>query len=290
MFKRVAAGISIALLTLVGSAMLLCSWSATGWKILAVPTASMHPAIPQNSLVLTHKVASSSLKVGDVITYVNPLDGRQTISHRIIKKYVIAGKVPAFVTEGDANKVADVPITEGSVVGKVVWHVPHIGSWLLWAKKPIALLPLIYLPALLLMAEEVKRLSDYYKQAVPYRLYRIAEPKSMPLKSRLAVVAGGVIVLVSALLWQPALALLRSNPVALANNQLSIAAGSSGGGSGSCEVINNTNVTVTNSSSQTASSGTATTKNTTNGGSATSGNVSNNTSSTTNISISNNGC
>lgn len=167
--QRINISISIAMLIACAAAWLFFGWSGSGWKALAIPTGSMRPNIPPGSLVLVHRVPVSSLKVGDVITHIDAVNPKITISHRIIKAYKIDGKVPAFVTKGDANKVADTPIVGGEVVGKVVWHVPYLGWALLDAKKPIVILPIVYLATLLIMAEEVMRLRDYYRFVIPYR-------------------------------------------------------------------------------------------------------------------------
>lgn len=290
MLKRAFIGLSIALLVVISSAMLLCNWSATGLKTLVVPTTSMVPAIPKNSLVLVKSVPATSLKVGDVITYINPLHRQQTISHRIIKTYTLSGRVPAFVTKGDANKVPDVPVTSGSVVGKVVLHVPYAGAWLIGSKTWLGIALLVYLPATILLYGEIKRLTDYLRLSMPrsYQLYglRPLPPKSRHLKLAAsgAVVAGFVVV--SALFAQPALALLRSNPVALSPNILRVAQ-IAPPPSNTCH--NNTNINVNNSSSQTATSGSGSTSGNTTGGSAASGNASNSNSTNVNVSVTN-GC
>jgi signal peptidase I len=285
--ERITTSLSFVILAVCCGALLLFGISKTGWEALAIPTGSMRPTIPPGSLVLVHSVPDSTLKVGDVITYANPLNPKTTISHRIIKKYFI-GHVPAFVTKGDANKIADVPVTAGSVKGKVIWHVPHIGTWLLESKKPIVLLPIVYIAAVLLMAEEVKRLSDYLKLKQPYRLIRY-----MPQKKRLGAsnqkAALGVTltimasVVIGAVTGSTAFALLRSNTVVLSDNRLSVAAVNRCSGSST----NNTSVTVTNNSSQTATSGSVSSSGNTNGGSASSGSASNSNSTSTTVNITN---
>ena len=283
MFERISRSLSIAILAVGCGALLLFGISTTGWKALAVPTGSMRPAIPPGSLVLVHRVPISSLKVGDVITYINPLNPRTTLSHRIVNKYLVGGKVPAFVTKGDANKTNDIPITEGSVEGKVVWHIPRVGYWLIDAKNPLIILPIIYIAALIIMFEEVIRLRDYLKFGQPYVLfgYEIGGKHLGGLNKRLALGLPLTIafILISLAAGPTVLALLKSNTVALVDNRLTVSAPVV---SNSCS--NNNSVTVTNSSTQTATSGSASN---TSGGSASSGNASNNNSTNTNITITN---
>src|SRR5665213_74097 len=123
-FKRLSISLTIAFFAVCCGAVLLFNWGSLGWKALSVPTGSMRPTIPPGSLVLMHSVPLSTLKVGDVITYTNPINMRSTITHRIVKTYKIDGKIPAFVTKGDANHISDRPIVGGMVQGKAIWHVP----------------------------------------------------------------------------------------------------------------------------------------------------------------------
>ncbi len=202
--------------------LLLFGWSATGLKALAIPTRSMQPAIPQYSLVFVRRVPIDQLKVGDVITYVNPLIPTETLSHRIIKIYTIGNGQYGFVTKGDANQVADVPITQSSIKGEVFWHVPYLGGWLLKAKKPWVVLPVVYLASMLLMAEEVIRLRDYYRAKQKY-YFKQPRPGSTPVES---MVASTVVILILSLMVfslvtaKPALALMQSQSVSLSSSTI----------------------------------------------------------------------
>jgi signal peptidase len=281
--ERITTGLSVTVLVVCFVALLLFGVSATGWKALAVPTGSMRPAIPPGSLVLVRRVSIASLKVGDVITYINPVNPKTTLSHRIVKKYLLDGKVPAFVTKGDANKVNDIPITAGSIEGQVIWHLPRAGQWLIDLKNPLVILPIVDGAALIIMAEEVIRLRNYLRLGQPYVLfgYEIGGKHLGGLNKRLALGLPLTIafILISLAAGPTVLALLKSNTVALVDNRLTVSAPVV---SNSCS--NNNSVTVTNSSTQTATSGSASN---TSGGSASSGNASNNNSTNTNITITN---
>jgi signal peptidase I len=205
----------------------------------------MRPTISPGSLVFVHHVPISSLKVGDVITYTNPLYPSTTLSHRIIKRILIDGTVPGFITKGDANKVADVPIAGGAVEGRVVGHVPHAGYWLLDIKKPIVMLPIVYLVALLTMIEEAKRLAAYYRTQTPYRLEGYS-PQLSPAKSFTRLYMGislflGVILTLSYFGPQAAAA-LKSNIVTLTNDRITVAATNTSQCSGN--INSNTSVTI----------------------------------------------
>lgn len=228
--KRINMAMSIAILAVCCFVYLLFGWSGTGWRALTIPTGSMRPAIPPGSLVFVHRVPVSSLKVGDVITYTSPANPKTTLSHRIIKSYFIAGKIPAFVTKGDANKLPDQPIVGGMVLGKVVWHVPDVGWALLDAKKPIVILPIVYIAALLIMIEEVQRLRDYYKLSIPYRVPGFSghntdkTPNMLTKRISQSAALTATFIVASAAIGPSALAALSSNTVSLTDNRITVAA------------------------------------------------------------------
>jgi signal peptidase I len=289
--RRIFIGFSVALLVGCCGAIIMLNWSVSGWKALTVPTSSMSPAIQPGSLVLMHSVPNSELRVGDVITYANPQKPGTTITHRITDKYNINGNVPAFITKGDANTSPDQPIVGGMVKGKVIWTVPIIGKWLEWTKTWAGVALLVYLPALIVMFGEAKRLVDYYRTMMPYKspLILAREKVRSKKKSKFAVASvGSVALLIGSVAFAlPVQALLRSNVVRLANNTIRVAPitppnNCPNSGNNTTVVITDSggNVNVTNSNNQNAQTGNATSSN---GGNATSGNATNCNSTNINI-------
>src|SRR4051794_8299108 len=88
-----------------------------GGKLLSVQSGSMMPNIKKGDLVAVTRVPTSQLVVGDVITFINPNNSRQTITHRIteIPKQNNVGKI---TTKGDANALPDKPILTKTVIGR----------------------------------------------------------------------------------------------------------------------------------------------------------------------------
>lgn len=275
------------------AAILLFNWSALGWKALAVPTGSMQPHIKSGSIVVVKSVPNSSLKVGDVITYTNPQNKKATITHRIVETRLVGGKIPGYLTKGDANPSADIPIVGGQVQGKVIAAIPYAGTVMAWTHTIIGLLLIIYLPALLVIIREVRRLADYYRQFVPYKAALIlAREKELEMSARskfqiTAVPIISLLILVGSVLFAyPVQALLKSNTVSLTPNRLTVKATAPGGGGG-CHSSNTNNVNVNTSTNQTATTGNVNNSNNTNTGNSTSGNASNNSSTNINITITN---
>jgi signal peptidase I len=129
-----------------------------GWKALNVLTGSMRPAIQPGALVIIHKVPLSSLKPGDIITYSNPANTRQTITHRLVKITTVDG-IKTLVVKGDANPSPDKPFPAALVVGREVMVVPAAGHLTNWLHSPLGLAALVVIPGVVVIWAEVRRLS-----------------------------------------------------------------------------------------------------------------------------------
>ena len=91
--------------------------------IFQVASESMIPDYKLGDMIVVKKVDTSTLKVGDDVTYLGKssnLNGL-TITHRIIEKFDKDGKT-YFVTKGIANAVEDPTISEDDIYGKVIYH------------------------------------------------------------------------------------------------------------------------------------------------------------------------
>lgn len=154
---RISKYVLISIYALCGIMLLVFLVPRTGWKALNVATGSMSPAIPAGSLVVIHHTDIRQLRVGQVVTYINPYNTKETITHRIVV-VTKAGQIPAFITKGDANKTPDRQILGGNVVGTVVYHAPHVGRVLAWTRRPVGLILLVIIPGLLIIIDEIRRM------------------------------------------------------------------------------------------------------------------------------------
>lgn len=278
--------------------LLLLSLPQSGWKALSVQTGSMKPAIDTGDMVLVHHVPASDLQIGDVITYINPTNKKQTITHRLV---AING--PQLIVKGDANRSADAPVSAPSVIGKVSYSLPHVGNALNFTRKPLGMWTLlavgVYLPALLIMISEIKKLNRYYRIADPYVSAKIRQrgKGSRPNpKYALAAKATMFLIVLSGIVFVPVAYAALTSTATLTGNTISSAAitppnqctGNNTNVNVSGSGGNNSNtVIVNNSSSQSSSTGNATNSGNTNGGNATSGNASNSNNTCININITN---
>jgi len=168
-----------------------------GWKALDVLTGSMRPAIRPGALVLIHRVPLNSIHPGNVVTYVNPHDTSELITHRVtgISK---TGPVTMITVKGDANTVADPPFPGGQIKGRVATIIPAAGRILNIIHNPFGLALLVILPALLVIWTEIRTLRRVLSEealAARRAARSAAMRRHLDSMSRLAVLPAAVIVL-----------------------------------------------------------------------------------------------
>lgn len=117
----------IAVLVIVLAAVLV-SKLIFGVEMKAVLTGSMEPELPVGSLLVIKPAEYEEIAVGDDITFVR--DKNLTlVTHRVIEKDDETQKI---TTQGIANNSADKPTSYGNVVGKVAFHIPFAGYFVIW--------------------------------------------------------------------------------------------------------------------------------------------------------------
>jgi len=119
-----------------------------GWRVDIVQTGSMAPTIPEGSVAVIAPVAGRAVQEGDVVRFrqAGPEGGRLVL-HRVVAVVENEGGRRSFTTQGDANRTPDPrPITESAITGRMVFHVPKLGSVLLALREPTGLVLLIGLP------------------------------------------------------------------------------------------------------------------------------------------------
>ena len=92
-----------------------------GYTFFEVISGSMSPTIEKMDLILVK--LDTSYEVGDIVSYKK--DGA-IITHRIVEK-----NDKTYVTKGDANNTIDNPITEETIIGKVI---KIYGGYAVWIK------------------------------------------------------------------------------------------------------------------------------------------------------------
>ena len=142
------------------------------YKVLTVQSGSMSPAIYTGSLVFAKPL--NDYNIGDVITR-RTKDPKITITHRIISKDEIQGKI-AFETKGDANNSPDgEKFTKEGIVGKVFLSVPLLGYPVSYAKTTPGIILLIIIPAVIIIYDEIQKIRKEIANKIAYR--KLAEKR-----------------------------------------------------------------------------------------------------------------
>jgi len=107
-----------------------------GVKPLVFRSGSMSPAISTGSLALSHSVPADKVKVGDVVSVMNPQGTR--ITHRVFRIQHLDGQT-LLTLKGDANAQPDLlpyPVTK---VDRVFAHVGFLGYLVAWLSSGVAI-------------------------------------------------------------------------------------------------------------------------------------------------------
>ena len=112
-----------------------------GYGCAVVLSGSMEPALQLDDLIFVK--AQEDCAVGDVVVF---QDGASLTVHRLI-----AIDEQTAVTKGDANNVADEPISRDRIVGRLCGRIPKMGVVTRALKTPVGVIAL--LGGALLLAE-----------------------------------------------------------------------------------------------------------------------------------------
>jgi signal peptidase I len=130
MLRKVALNLFLA--AMFGIAGMMLVPAALGLHRYVILTGSMTGTYDPGSIVFDKQVPTSSLEVGDAITYAPPpgmSPNHELVTHRIVRIAPGRGGNRVYQTKGDANKTADrwrfmLPADDQD---KVVFHLPYAG-------------------------------------------------------------------------------------------------------------------------------------------------------------------
>ena len=111
-----------------------------GYGMATVLSGSMEPEFSKGDLLIVGE--PDELKINDIVVFE---DGSSLVVHRIIDI-----QDETLVTKGDANNVADEPITKDAVRGTVIACIPSVGAAIDFIKTPIGTILTIALAILFL--------------------------------------------------------------------------------------------------------------------------------------------
>lgn len=141
--KSVGRVILLAVISLI-IGMMVYSWNAQtlagnampmpfGVGMSVVLSGSMEPELSVNDLVIVRE--TDGYEIGDIVVY---QDGSSLVIHRIVSI-----EDSTVITQGDANNVADAPISASAIKGKEVVHIPFVGAAMRFLKTPVGSILLI---------------------------------------------------------------------------------------------------------------------------------------------------
>jgi signal peptidase len=153
--KIVKEVISVLIVIALLSPILICVVAPffVGGFFSVIMSGSMEPAIPVGSIVVVKKVNPEDVKVGDVIAFEM---GESRTMHRVVEKVFENGSFH-FRTKGDANEDSDPWIVKPEdVSGALMLTIPYYGYLLYFAGTPMGFALFILVPAIILIANEVR--------------------------------------------------------------------------------------------------------------------------------------
>jgi signal peptidase len=136
---RVSRGARVALcaLVLAAAGVAAVAVGSGSWQIRPVLSGSMRPTFPIGGAVVAQRVATSSLRVGEVVVLHPPDDRTISYMHRIVW-LEHRGSTVLVRTKGDANTTDD-PWTvriDSPVSYEVRFVVPDVGYAAVWVHSP----------------------------------------------------------------------------------------------------------------------------------------------------------
>lgn len=148
----------VAFIIIVAVLLIISTLPITGnYKAMTVISGSMEPAIKIGSVVVVKP--SEDYQIGEIVSYGKFGKNNSPITHRIVEITNPDGEEKIFRTQGDANDGPDQSaITKEQILGKVLFAVPYLGYAVDFAKKPLGFALIIIVPALAIIADEIKNI------------------------------------------------------------------------------------------------------------------------------------
>lgn len=122
-----------------------------GFQVYGVLTGSMEPEYPVGSLIYVKEIDTSSLEVGDTISF--KLSENVIATHRIVELVPDESNpsVMSYRTKGDANDTVDSSLVqESDIIGKVVFCLPKMGYFLNYIQSPTGITTTVIVSILLI--------------------------------------------------------------------------------------------------------------------------------------------
>ncbi len=145
-------------------------------RTYVVATGSMEPTIKAGSIIVTNTMKLDDLKPGEIITFKNPENPEQVITHRIAS---VVTKNPLVVkTKGDNNQQADGwEISGEDILGKHIISLPYLGRVANFIRQPAGFGLVVVLPALIIIVKQIFNIKKGIEEEIEKRANQVNEKK-----------------------------------------------------------------------------------------------------------------
>lgn len=154
--------------------------SVFGYQGLIVLSDSMRATgIDAGDVILIKEVEPSTLKAGDIITYISqdPDSFGETITHMIRDLTTVNGH-PGFITYGTTTDTNDrYVVTYPDIIGKHQLTVPKVGAFFQHLKSPKGYITFILLPFGILLALQIVNLASMLRRIKASQMAEIEEER-----------------------------------------------------------------------------------------------------------------
>ena len=117
---------TLILIAVIATSIPLAVPALLGYETYNVTSGSMEPTIPEGSVIYVEHTEPSAIVEGDIIAFYK--DGT-VVTHRVTDNRVVTG---VFITKGDANEKEDIsPVQYSELIGRVKYHFPYLGNYLM---------------------------------------------------------------------------------------------------------------------------------------------------------------
>ena len=143
-----------------------------GIQSFVILTGSMEPALPVGTIVITQQ--SSTYNKNDIIAFKKD---DKTVTHRIVE-VKNENNVFSYKTRGDANNVDDIDLVrKDNILGKMVFLIPFLGSFVLYLKTIPGFLIFIVLPAIIYIIFEIFNIKKEMTKEIEKKLLQNMKEK-----------------------------------------------------------------------------------------------------------------
>ena len=103
-----------------------------GYEAYNVVSGSMEPALPVGSVIYVEAVDPETVNTNDIIAFYS---NGTVVTHRVVENHYFYDEI---ITKGDANEKEDInPVPYDQFIGRVKWHLPFLGNYLMIYSNPI---------------------------------------------------------------------------------------------------------------------------------------------------------